>query len=418
MDTETQQEYMMAHQAMSSQNFVTPQYKHTHIDMIPVNPYQSEFIGEGPFHVSISDTNQVIVNYGKVGIKDISIIPTTNKSAISEYPCTNLNLDNETNLFSIGDNQAVYVELKEDANGLVLENTIKIIIAADGFKSKNYYPDTQNGGDYRYKLAVYKKLEGEEPFIEPHLMSSNIYHTSGLNADFIVYKCPDESSSGLYEEYSSSDEMLARLRFVGGQLAGIDEPVTDVALSNNVSEIRIKTCVEESGSASFGYSSGSSGGSDGSGGTGTEESSGSSKDTAIVPDQNGQYRKWYAMEASEVLFFDFQDIENNNGISKIEIDPTVVFCCEPNSLRAFASPDIGHCNATVKNNFLVIKSKFSSKRKKQKAHVMLKGVRRGFANVRLAYATFDDFVDNECRLNPRMTREQILKELKKHGVSK
>jgi hypothetical protein len=49
---------------------------------------------------------------------------------------------------------------------------------------------------------------------------------------------------------------------------------------------------------------------------------------------------------------------------------------------------------------------------------MLKGVRRGFANVRNAHATFEDFVDNECRLNPRLSREQVIAELAKVGVTK
>jgi hypothetical protein len=148
-----------------------------------------------------------------------------------------------------------------------------------------------------------------------------------------------------------------------------------------------------------------------------QSSRGSSKDTAIDLGPDGEYRKWYAMEATEVLFFDFQDFQITNGKTKIEIDPIVVFSCEPNSLRAFASPSIGTCNATVDREFLTLSARYSAKKRVQKTSVMLKGVRRGFAGVRNQFATYDDFVDNECRLNPRMTREQVIEALKNRGVT-
>jgi len=164
------------------------------------------------------------------------------------------------------------------------------------------------------------------------------------------------------------------------------------------------------GSASSGSSSASSSGSSsGSGG-------GSSKDTAIVPHPDGGYCKWYAMEAAEVLFFDFQEFELPRGRHSIEVDPVVSFGCEPNSLRAWTSPDVGTCHATVTSGR--IRLAVRTPRKKQRVQVMLKGVRRGFANVRNAHATFEDFVDNECRLNPRLSREQVIAELAKVGVTK
>jgi hypothetical protein len=123
------------------------------------------------------------------------------------------------------------------------------------------------------------------------------------------------------------------------------------------------------------------------------------------------------MEATEVLFFDFQDFQIKHGKTKIEIDPVVIFSCEPNSLRAFASPDVGVCNAIVDHEFLILSSRYSAKKRTQKTSVMIKGVRRGFAGIRNQYATYDDFVDNECRLNPRMTREQIVDALRDRGVT-
>lgn len=179
-----------------------------------------------------------------------------------------------------------------------------------------------------------------------------------------------------------------------------------------------------SGSSSSGSSSQpssssgqSSSGSSSSGQSSAGSSAGSSKDTAIVPGPDGEYRKWYAMEATEVLFFDFQDFQIGHGKTKIEIDPIVVFSCEPNSLRAFASPNIGTCNATVDREFLTLSAKYSAKKRMQKTSVMIKGVRRGFAGIRNQFATYEDFVDNECRLNPRMTREQVIQALKDRGVT-
>lgn len=176
--------------------------------------------------------------------------------------------------------------------------------------------------------------------------------------------------------------------------------------------------VPEGGGSSSGGSGESGGSSAGSGSGGASGgSSGSSKDTAIHPAPDGKYRKWYAMEATEVLFFDFQDYELTCGQTTTAIDPIVAFSCEPGSLRAFPSPDIGQCNAIVKGYQLILSAKFSAKKRRQKTSVMLKGLRRGFANVRLGFATFEDFVDNECRLNPRMTREQIIAALAEKGVT-
>jgi hypothetical protein len=171
-----------------------------------------------------------------------------------------------------------------------------------------------------------------------------------------------------------------------------------------------------SSTSTAGSSAGSSASSAGSSASSAGSSAGSSKDTAIVPTPDG-YRKWYAMEASEVLFFDFQEFTIGRGENKIEIDPLVLFSCEKDSLRAFVSPDFGHCTAEVKKDSLVLKSRHSAKKRKQRVQVMLKAVRRGFAGVRLAHATFEDFVDNECRLNPRMSRDEVVKALADRGVT-
>ena len=172
---------------------------------------------------------------------------------------------------------------------------------------------------------------------------------------------------------------------------------------------------------------GSSSGSSDSGGSGdsapsSDESSaigsgGSSKDTAIVQGPNGTYLKWYAMEASEVLFFDFQEFRVGHGTTKIEIDPVVLFCLEKDTARAFGSPDVGNVNIVVEGPHLKVSPRFSKRHRQQTVQVMIKGVRRCFAGVRNGHATFGDLVDNECRLNPRMTREQVVEQLAKHGIT-
>jgi len=146
------------------------------------------------------------------------------------------------------------------------------------------------------------------------------------------------------------------------------------------------------------------------------EDSGSSKDSAIVPTPDG-YRKWYTMEAADVRFFDFTEIEVARGKSVHDIDPLVVFCIERGTLRAFVSQERGAVTATVREERLEIRARHFPWPRTQRIQIMLHGVRRGFANVRLGHASFDEFVDNEWRLNPRMSREQIVEQLSKHGVT-
>ncbi|MFT3991059.1 MAG: hypothetical protein QM680_06570 [Luteolibacter sp.] len=56
--------------------------------------------------------------------------------------------------------------------------------------------------------------------------------------------------------------------------------------------------------------------------------------------------------------------------------------------------------------------------RKQTVQVMLYGVRRGFKKIRMETASFEDFVDTECRLNPRLSRGKIMFELAKQGIRK
>ena len=144
---------------------------------------------------------------------------------------------------------------------------------------------------------------------------------------------------------------------------------------------------------------------------------GSSKDTAVVLGPNGTKVKWYAMEASEVLFFDFQEFHVGHRTTRIEIDPVVLFGIEKGTARAWGSPDVGNVNVVIEGDHIVVRPRFSKRHRQQAVQVMLKGVRRGFKDIRNAHASYDDLVDNECRLNPRMTRKQIVEQLAKEGVT-
>lgn len=151
-------------------------------------------------------------------------------------------------------------------------------------------------------------------------------------------------------------------------------------------------------------------------GSGASSGIGSSKDTAVVLGPNGTMVKWYAMEASEVLFFDFQEFQVGHGTTRIEIDPVVLFGIEKGTARAWGSPDVGNVNVVIEGDHIVVRPRFSKRHRQQTVQVMLKGVRRGFKDIRNAHASYDDLVDNECRLNPRMTRKQIVEQLAKEGV--
>ena len=161
---------------------------------------------------------------------------------------------------------------------------------------------------------------------------------------------------------------------------------------------------------------GSSGSDDSAPSSAVSSGIGSSKDTAVVLGPNGTKVKWYAMEASEVLFFDFQEFHVGHRTTRIEIDPVVLFGIEKGTARAWGSPDVGNVNVTVEGDHIVVRPRFSKRHRQQAVQVMLKGVRRGFKDIRNAHASYDDLVDNECRLNPRMTRKQIVEQLAKEGV--
>jgi len=92
---------------------------------------------------------------------------------------------------------------------------------------------------------------------------------------------------------------------------------------------------------------------------------------------------------------------------------------EPNdgNMRPIPRLDSSLSRGSSGSEFLILSSRYSAKKRTQKTSVMIKGVRRGFAGIRNQYATYDDFVDNECRLNPRMTREQIVDALRDRGVT-
>lgn len=165
-----------------------------------------------------------------------------------------------------------------------------------------------------------------------------------------------------------------------------------------------------SGSSSSGSSESSSSSGQSSSGRSSSGGSGSSKDTAIVPTPWG-YRKWYAMESAQVLFFDFMEVEARRGENCVAIDPMVLHCTERGTLRAFASPERGHAVARIEDDVLVVDARHWPWPRTQRVQVMLKGIRRGFARVRTEKATMEEYIANEMRLCPKKTREDVMAEI-------
>lgn len=155
--------------------------------------------------------------------------------AITLHEANNRLTAGELTEFGMTMNQAIYVYVPEDANGAVILGDVAITVDTADKKSLNYIPTVQ-GGEYYYKLAELKTIDGVAR-LKPFLMGSNIYHETGLTADYRVMSCPDPVDPESYPQTQHS-----RLRFCSGRLAGIDEDVAIVPLSDNVTEFNVEVC--------------------------------------------------------------------------------------------------------------------------------------------------------------------------------
>lgn len=114
------------------------------------------------------------------------------------------------------------------------------------------------------------------------------------------------------------------------------------------------------------------------------------------------------MESTEVVFFDFLEYVVPRGVSRFRIDPVTLEGMEKGTIRAFISPERGNARVRVEGEKVVVDARHWPFPATQRVQVMLHGIRRGFKGIRNAPATYEQFIDNECRLNPRMTREEVI----------
>lgn len=176
------------------------------------------------YKVRVTDGRVIEIDRTKGDNEQAMILHEANNRTIA--------LDEPTE-FDIEIEQVVYIYVPETDNGAIDGANVSIVVDADGKISTNYIPTVQ-GGEYYYQLAKLTIIDGQ-PRIIPFCSGSNIFHETGLNADYRVMSCPDPM-----EEYPQTQH--ARLRFCGGRLAGIDEDSDVVPLSSNIVEFNVEIC--------------------------------------------------------------------------------------------------------------------------------------------------------------------------------
>jgi hypothetical protein len=119
-------------------------------------------------------------------------------------------------------------------------------------------------------------------------------------------------------------------------------------------------------------------------------SSGRSK-SCIVPTSTG-YKRLYCDESPGVHFNDMFRVTLTGELTAIAIDQLFLEICEPAQILATATPEDRPVptSAIVKDGVLYLRTDGPA----QTAVVFLRGVRRGFAGVRLTPATKEEFERN------------------------
>ena len=184
-----------------------------------------------PFEVVLNSDEEsglyVTVEYGEVIERDLAAPVAAD--ALRYYEAKNrLLLDGTPAQFPITVGQAIYVVVSDNEDGRI-DPTIDVILAVDvnNKPSLTFIPGIQAGVCY-YKLAEVIS-EGGVAKLFNHCAKSNIFHTSGLTADFRVLDCaaPGESEG----------TQTARLSFVSGHLAAIDKTVAERPLAKARAEV-------------------------------------------------------------------------------------------------------------------------------------------------------------------------------------
>lgn len=156
-----------------------------------------------------------------------------NEQAMILHEANNRLTAGEPTEFDMLIDDAIYIYVPETDNGAIDGPNVAVSTGSATQISRNYIP-TIHAGEYYYKLAELRTIDGQARIV-PFCSGSNIFHETGLNADYRVMSCSDPM-----EEYPQTQE--ARLRFCGGRLAGIDEDPDVVPLSSNIVEFNVETC--------------------------------------------------------------------------------------------------------------------------------------------------------------------------------
>ncbi len=198
--------------------------------------------GNIPFMVFLKKNGSsysVTVNRGFVCERALTIDPADESLILSE-PSNRLDVDGEKEEFPITVGQAIYVVVKEDADGRVkttAPDDVRLSVSNAGATQSSNFEPPSTGAIYYYKLAELI-ADGTSAKLDYYLAGSHIYHSTGLNADFRILDCGVSNSEGT--GYLEPPEELHRMSFVGGKLVALDDFTR--AIAENEISINLPGC--------------------------------------------------------------------------------------------------------------------------------------------------------------------------------
>jgi hypothetical protein len=135
----------------------------------------------------------------------------------------------------------------------------------------------------------------------------------------------------------------------------------------------------------------------------SDDSQGSSKDTAIVPASWAYtgYTALFAMESPDVRFEDvFADIAIEGCETRRTIDPRFLEVIEPGTLRVVGlAADLPYpVGAVIEGGELVLRALTDKRRRPTTVNVKFSALRKGFRTMRFPLRTAEQFAANEARL--------------------
>lgn len=198
--------------------------------------------GNIPFMVFLKKNGSsysVTVNRGFVCERALTIDPASESLILSE-PSNRLDVDGEKVEFAITIGDAIYVVVKEDADGRVkttAPDDVRLSVSNAGATQSSNFEPPSTGAIYYYKLAELI-ADGTSAKLDYYLAGSHIYHSTGLNADFRIFDCGISNAEGT--GYIVDPAEQHRLSFAGGKLIALDDFARSVA-ENNI-KINLLSC--------------------------------------------------------------------------------------------------------------------------------------------------------------------------------